>query len=78
MLKFVLEKETNSNVVYKYYPEGKDDVGIVSYDKVNRECKIVILATQDIHKRYAFKMFSRIRKCAENGFFEKEGTIAWY
>jgi hypothetical protein len=78
MLKFILEKETDKEVVYRYYPEGTEDGGLVSYDKEKKECSIVTLSAQDRHQRYACKMFARIRAYATDGFFEKEGTIAWY
>lgn len=78
MLTFIMEKETDKDVVYRYYPEGNEDSGLVSYDKEKKECSIVTLSTQDKHQRYACKMFARIRACATTGFFEKEGMIAWY
>ncbi len=78
MLKFILEKETEKEVVYRYYPEGNEDSGLVSYDKEKKECSIVTLSVQDRHQRYACKMFARIRAYATNGSFEKEGMVAWY
>ena len=78
MLKFILEKETDKEVIYRYYPEGTEDAGLVSYDKERKECSIVTLSAQDRHQRYACKMFARIRTYATQGSFEKEGKIAWY
>lgn len=78
MLKYILEKETDKEVVYKYYPEGNKDFGLVSFDKEKNACSIVTLSPNDRHQRYAQKMFARIREFTSNGSFEKEGMIAWY
>ena len=42
MLKFVLEQETEKAIVYRYYPEGNEDSGVVSYDNEQKECNIVV------------------------------------
>lgn len=78
MLKFVLEQETEKAVVYRYYPEGNEDSGVISYDKEQKDFNIIALSSQDRHMRYAYKMLARIRNYADNGFFEQAGTIAWY
>ena len=78
MLKFILEKETDKEVLYRYYPEGTDDGGLVSYNKEQKSCSIVTLPKQDRHQRYAMKMFAKIRTYATEGSFQKEGMIAWY
>lgn len=78
MLKFKLVEETPKTVVYKYFPEGGTDAGIVSFDKESKANSIVTLSVKDRHQRYAQKLFSRIREFANSNSFEKEGTIAWY
>ena len=77
MLKFKLKEETEETVVYEYYPEGKTSRGLVSYNKKTNECSIVTLSTEDRHKRYALKMFSKIKEYANNNKFKTEGVIAW-
>lgn len=78
MLKFILEEETDKEVVYRYFLESNEDSGLVSYNKEKKECSIITLPDQDRHQRYALKMFARIRDYATKGTFEKEGMIAWY
>ena len=78
MLKFSLVEETPKKVVYKYYPDGDGDAGVVSYDKELKTNSIVTLPAKDKHQRYAQKLFARIREFANSNTFEKEGTIAWY
>lgn len=77
MLKFKLKEETKEIVVYEYYPEGKTDQGCISYNKKTNECSIVALSTDDRHKRYALKLFAKIKEYASNNKFESEGIIAW-
>ena len=78
MLKYKLVEETPSNVVYEYFPEGDTKFGVVSFDKKSNANSIVTLAPQDRHRRYAQKLFSKIKEFANNDSFDKEGMIAWY
>ncbi len=78
MLKYNLIKETDKTVLYKYFPEGESDSGVVAFDKQSGSCSIDTLADNDRHKIYALKLFKRIREFASKGTFEKEGTVAWY
>lgn len=78
MLKFKKLKETEKMVTYEYYPEGGTDSGVVSVEKTSGECNVDVLATNDKHRRYALKLFSRLRTFSKDGIFEKEGKIAWY
>lgn len=78
MLKFKLNEETAEKVVYEYFPENGTESGVVSYDKKTDKCSIVTLSKADKHQRYAQKMFSKIRECASNNSFQKEGIVAWY
>ena len=77
MLKFSLVEETTKKVVYKYFPEGGTDAGVVSFDKESKTNSIITLSAKDRHQRYAQKLFSRIREFANGNSFEKEGIIAW-
>ena len=78
MLKFKIVENEQGKLVYRYYPEGNEDFGEVSYDEKTGICSIEILANNDRHKRYALKMMSRIRAMKANGTFEAEGMVAWY
>ena len=78
LLKFILLKESEKEIEYAYYPEGKKTFGFISYDIKTGNCRIVSLSPDDEHKIYAFKMMRRIRKSARLGSFEAEGIVAWY
>jgi len=78
MLKFKMVEREQGKLVYRYFPEGKEDYGVVSYDEKTGTSNIEMLAKDDEHRRYALKMLSRIRKMKANGTFDAEGMVAWY
>ena len=78
MLKFTLVENKQGKVLYKYFPEGSADHGIVAFSEKTGDVSIETLAKNDRHGRYAMKLFKRIREMASKGSFEKEGTVAWY
>jgi hypothetical protein len=78
MLKFVLIEKTSEKVLYRYYPEGGSDFGVVSFDKKSNTCSIITLSDKDKHQRYAMKLFSKIREFAKDDAFDTQGIIAWY
>jgi hypothetical protein len=78
MLKFTLVENKQGKILYKYFPEGGADFGIVSFSEKTGDVSIETLAKNDRHERYALKMFKRIRAMASKGAFEEEGTVAWY
>lgn len=77
MLKFELIEENESKALYKYFPEGGSESGIVAIDKKSGECSIENLSSNDRHQRYAIKMFKRLREYFDSNSFDKSGMIAW-
>ncbi len=78
MLKYKKVQETKNRIIYEYYPEGGLESGIVSVDKVTGECKIEVVAANDINEIYALQLLSRLRKFVATGTFEESGLVAWY
>lgn len=78
MLKFILNEETTEKVVYEYFPENGSESGFIAYDKTKDEFSIISLPKIDRHRRYAQKMFSKIREWAAGNTYQKEGIVAWY
>lgn len=81
MLEFKLLNETESYVEYKYFPEGKEEYGIVRYDKINKKFSVIKYAYPHDKPGFSFytlPLFSRIRKYAAEGCFQEEGMVAWY
>ena len=78
MLRFILIEETAEIVVYKYFPENGKYSGVISYHKKTDKFNIVTLPGVDKHQRYALKMFSKIRDCANNNYFQEEGLVCWH
>lgn len=77
MLKYLLFKENDKEVIYKYYPEDGSDSGSIVVAKDTGECNINELSPNDRHQRYALKLFKKLKEFASNGSFEKEGIVAW-
>ena len=79
MLKFTLVENKQGKILYKYFPEGGADFGIVSFSEKTGDVSIETLAKNDKHGRYAMKLFKRIREMTSRyGVLETEGTVAWY
>jgi hypothetical protein len=78
MLKFTLVENQNGKVLYRYFPEGGADYGLVAFSEKTGDVSIETAAKNDRHQRYAMKLFKRIREMASKGSFEKEGIVAWY
>ncbi len=78
MLKFKLVKNNDREIQYAYYPEGKNNCGLVSYNKKTGDYSVVMVSEKDQHQIYAWKMISRLRKYVEAGTFKEEGMVAWY
>ena len=79
MLKFTMVENNQGKILYKYFPEGGSDFGIVSFSEKTGDASIENLSKNDRHGRYAMKLFKRIRETtSKNGVLETEGTIAWY
>lgn len=78
MLRFKMVESGHGKLVYRYYPEGKDDYGVVSYDESTGISTIELLAEDDDFRIYALKMMSRIRAMKVKGTFDTEGMVAWY
>lgn len=77
MLKYELIEENESKALYKYFPEGGSESGVVVIDKKSGECSIENLSSNDRYQRYAIKMFKRLRELLASKSFEKTGIIAW-
>ena len=78
MLKFTMVENKEGNVLYRYFPEGGADYGVIFFSEKTGDGSIETLAKNDRHQRYAMKLFKRIREMASKGSFEKEGIVAWY
>lgn len=78
MLTFVLERNAGTEVIYRYFPEGKKESGLISYDKNQGKLTIIQLPDCDEYKHYALHMFARIIEYAKEGNFKESGMIAWY
>jgi hypothetical protein len=68
---------TKNKVEYAYYPEGKEDYGIISFDLTTKE---PALLKEDGKKSSSYKgqAFKRIKLYDSNNNFPETGLVAWY
>lgn len=78
MLRLKLVENTNSKVVYNYFPENEKTYGVVSLDKSNGEVLNVNIAKNDVHNRYMHHAVSKVIKFIEDSVFPEEEIVAWY
>lgn len=77
MVKLKLLKKTVTEVVYAYYPEGKEAYGIISYNLKTKEP--TLLKDDGVYtSEYRGHAYHKIMEYDENGHFEEEGMSAWY
>ena len=78
MLLLKLLEESDSEVVYSYFPEKKKYFGIVKINKITGEIIDVQTADNDLHKQYMHHAVSKIISFCEKGDFPKEEMVSWY
>ena len=78
MLLLKLLEESDSEVVYSYFPEKKKYFGIVKINKITGEIIDVQTADNDLHKRYMHHAVSKIISLCEKGDFPREEMVSWY
>lgn len=78
MLLLRLVEETNSRVVYDYFPEKKEEHGTVTFDKSKGEVVDVVISKNDKYNRYMHHAVSRICDFYDKNDYEKECVVAWY
>lgn len=78
MLRLELDKETNTVVVYNYFPEQEKEYGTVTIDKVTGDIVDTRIAVSDKHNRYLHHAASRIEKFFSEKSYPKEDIVAWY
>ena len=79
MVGFELQSLSDSEVVYRYYPENDMDAeGVVSYDRSTGARSVVSVAPGDEFSSYSSHLFNRLDEFNESGEFEDRGYVAWY
>lgn len=81
MLVVRLKQMLNDLVIYKYYPEDKEEYGEISVNSRTgeiQETSPVEGAYGGENSMYRGHAFSAMRKFFKNGKYPKESMIAWY
>ena len=73
----VLEFLSDDKVSYRYYPEGKEEYGIVTLMRKTDEV-IHDKVYPDVSGMYKWQAVYRMRKYNETGEFPKKAMVAWY
>ena len=71
-----LEFLSDDKVSYRYYPEGKEEYGIVTLMRKTDE--VIHDKVYDVSGMYKRQAVYRMRKYNETGEFPKKATIMWY
>ena len=77
MLRLKLIENTNSKVVYRYFPEDKENYGTVYLDKSNGDVLDVDIAENDVFDRYMHHAVSKVTQYIERNEFPEEEIVAW-
>ena len=78
MLLLKLLEESDSEVVYSYFPEKRECFGTVKINKITGDVIDVQVADNDTHDRYMHHAVSKIVSFYEKGNFPKEDVVSWY
>ena len=80
MLKYKLSREDDDDCIYFYYPEGKEDYGIITINKKTGKITVNSLAKEDqgIRIFYAYKLVRRLEEFYRTGEYRDSGMVAWY
>ena len=70
-------KVNEEKAVYAYHPEGREDFGIISFDRKTKTPTLIKDAGR-IWSVYQGHAFQRIKAYDENNDFHEEGLVAWY
>ncbi len=78
MLELKLVEQKNSKYIYHYFPEGNlDEFGEVSCDSETGKIEVVKLHPEDTHERYAYHVWSRLKKYRDSDDYLEKDMVAW-
>ena len=83
MLKLIRKQLDNKKVSYLYQPEGKGDVGLISYYFANKEgnrlfCEIMSSVENENFTVYRDHAIQELLKFIKEKKFPEEKIIKWY
>lgn len=78
MLLLKLVNDTVTGATYAYYPEGKDEQGVLLVKKDSGDVDVLTLAPNDEQRRYLAHAVKKIAEFHKNGVYEEQVTVAWY
>lgn len=78
MLVLKLVNNTDKKATYNYYPEGKEEFGVLSVNKVNGDINVDEVSNGDEFRRYIGHAVPKLKTFFKSGVYETEAMIAWY
>ena len=81
MLMVRLERMLNDLAVYRYYPEDKEDYGVISVNVHSGKIEEITPVEGPYggnNSMYRNHAFSAMRKLFKKGEYPKESMVAWY
>lgn len=78
MLRFEVIENTKEYVSYRYFPDNKEQSGMISVKKSDKTILEQTIASNDDFKWCFFKMLKRIKSYIDADHYESKGIIAWY
>ena len=78
MLRFEMLENTKERIAYRYFPDNKEESGLISVRKSDSKIIDQIIASNDDFKWCFFKMYKHIKQYIEKNHYEEKGIIAWY
>lgn len=78
MLILKLSNETATEATYNYYPEGKEEYGVLIVDKNNGDISVKSIAPGDEFRRYLGHAVPKLEELFKKNSYESKILVAWY
>ena len=78
MLRLELARETNTEVVYNYFPEQEKEYGTITISKITGDVLGYETANNDKHRRYLRHAIARIGKYVDTKDYREKDVVGWY
>lgn len=77
MVGYELLKIENGILFYNYFPEWNGAPGIISLNINTEEAESQKFSEDDRGGKYAFKVYSHLKKCISDKEYKEKGSIIW-
>lgn len=78
MLRLKLHDETQTEVIYHYFPENEKDGGLLAVNKETGDIRTISVPENDEFNIYLHHAVSRLDKYFANKNYLEKDVVAWY